>query len=194
MSGYIAGGTATDSSAGPLDTFGAGTTYQTPRMGGFFETYGGDFVFFHGLGIGAEKTYRRDNGAYAGLEYAPSFFDVNAVYRPSIFTPRIKPEFQVGYGRAYLNLFLTPQLCITLPQGCSATNAKITSISDSELHFAWGVRIYPYRGLFVRPQMDLRRVPNNFSSYFGSSWIPQYSIGIGYTLNLNKWLGWGKRW
>ncbi|MGA9883970.1 MAG: hypothetical protein WBQ34_09655 [Candidatus Acidiferrales bacterium] len=192
VSGYIAGGTAIDSSAGPLNTFGAGTIYQTPSMGGTFETIGGDFVFFHGLGIGAEKSDRRGKGAYAGLEYAPSFFDVNAVYRPWIFTRRIRPDFQAGYGRADLNLYLTPQICITLPQGCGASNAVTTSVSDSQIHLAWGVRVYPYRGLFVKPQMDLRHVPNNFSSYFGSSWITQYSVAIGYTFDLSKWLGWGK--
>ncbi len=192
VSAYIAGGTAIDSSAGPLDTLGAGTTYQTPRMGGTFETIGGDFVFFHRLGIGAEESYRRGKAAYAGLEYAPSFFDVNAVYRPWILTRRIRPEFQAGYGRADLSLYLTPQICTTLPQGCGATNAVITSVSDSQIHLAWGVRVYPYRGLFVKPQMDLRRVPNNFSSYFGGSWITQYSVGIGYTFDLSKRLGWGK--
>jgi hypothetical protein len=186
-SGYIAGGTAIDSAAGPLDTLGAGTTYQTPRMGGTFETFGGDFLFFHNLGVGAEETYRRGRSPYAGLEYDPTFFDVNAVYRPWLWSKRVSPELQAGYGRADLNLYLTPQICVTLPQGCGATNAEVTSVRDSELHFAWGLRIYPYRGLFIRPQMDLRRVPHNFSEYFGSSFISQYTVGIGYSFNWSKW-------
>jgi hypothetical protein len=192
LSGYIAGGTAVDSSAGPIDTLGGGTTYQTPRLGGFFETYGGDFMFFHGLGIGVEESARRSKGAYAGLQYNASFLDANAVYRPWLLKRRFSPEFQAGYGRANLTLYLTPQICTTLPQGCGATNAELSSVSDGELHLAAGARIYVYRGAFVRPQIDLRRVPNHFSSYFGSSWIPEYSIGVGYTLNLSKWLGWGK--
>jgi hypothetical protein len=192
FTGYIAGGTATDSSVGPIETLGGGTVYQTPRMGGFFETYGGDYIFFHGLGVGAELSRRRDLGDYAGLEYRALFYDANVVYRPWMLKRRVQPEFQAGYGRADLNLYLTPQICTTLPQGCGATNSEITSVSDGQFHFAAGVRIYVYKGAFVRPQFDLRYVPNNFSAYFGSSWIPQYSVGIGYTFNLRKWLGWGE--
>jgi hypothetical protein len=193
LSGYIAGGTVTDSSAGPIDTLGGGTIYQRPSMGGFFETYGGDFIFFHGLGVGAEETKRPSLGAYAGLQYRASFFDANVVYRPwTQKKRRFSPEFQAGYGRADLNLYLTPQICATLLQGCGATNSEIASVSDGEFHFAAGARVYVYRGAFVRPQIDIRRVPNNFSSYFGSSWIPQYSVAVGYTFNLTKWLGWGK--
>ncbi len=193
LSGYIGGGTATDSSAGPIDTLGGGTVYQSPRMGGVFETYGGDFVFFHGLGVGAEESKRFDLGAYAGLQYRALFFDANVIYRPwELKKRRVQPEFQAGYGRADLNLYVTPQICVTLPQGCPGPRAEITSVSDGEFHAAAGVRIYVYRGAFVRPQFDLRRVPNNFSTFFGSSWIPEYSVSVGYTLNVRKWLGWGE--
>lgn len=192
ISGYIAGGTAMDSSAGPLDTLGAGTIYQTPRMGGFFETIGGDLLIYHGLGVGAEVSYRRNQGSYAGLEYKPSFFDVNAVYRPLMLAGRISPEIQGGYGRADMSLYLTPQICATLRQGCGATNAEIASINDSEYHFAAGVRVYAYRGIFVRPMVDVRHAGSNFASYFGSPWISQYSIAIGYTFHWGNWRGIGK--
>jgi hypothetical protein len=193
LSGYIGGGTATDSSVGPINTLGGGTIYQAPRMGGFFETYGGDFIFFHGLGIGAEESKRRDLGAYAGLQYRALFFDANVVYRPwTLKKRRFQPEFQAGYGRADLDLYVTPQICRTLPQGCGASNVAIASVSDGEFHVAAGARVYLYRGAFVRPQFDLRRVPNDFSTYFGSSWIPEYSVAVGYTFNLRKWVGWGE--
>jgi hypothetical protein len=193
LSGYIGGGTATDSSAGSIDTFGAGTTYPAPSMGGFFETYGGDFIFFHGLGVGAEESKRYDLGSYAGLQYRAIFFDANVVYRPWMARKsRFSPEFQAGYGRADLNLYTTPQICTMLPQGCGAVNGEIVSVSDSQFHVAAGVRIRVYKGAFVRPQFDLRRVPDNFSTYFGSSFIPQYSVVVGYTFNIGKWLGWGE--
>lgn len=192
LSGYIGAGTATDSSAGPIDTLGGGTTYPTPGLGGLFETYGGDFVFFHGLGVGAEESKRADLGAYAGLQYRASFFDANVIYRPWTLKRRFQPEFQAGYGRADLNIYVTPQICTTLPQGCGGPNAEIVSVSDSEFHVGAGVRIYVYRGAFVRPQFDLRRVPNDFSTYFGSSFIPEYSVVVGYTFNIGKWLGWGE--
>ncbi len=193
LSGYIGGGTATDSSIGPIDTLGAGTTYPTPSLGGFFQTYGGDFIFFHGLGIGAEDSSRRNKGAYAGLQYRASFFDVNAVYRPWLLKGRFRPEFQAGYGRADLNLYTTPQICTILPQGCGAVNGEISSIRDSQFHFGASIRIGVYRGAFVQPQFDLRRLPSNFSTYFGSSFIPQYSVNVGYMVDATKGLEWGEQ-
>lgn len=185
-SAYFAGGTATDSSVGPINTLGAGTIYQTPRLGGFFETYGGDLIFFHNLGIGGEMTSRKDNGAYAGLAYHSEFYDVNAVYRPLTVAHRLAPEIQAGYGRSRLNLYYTQQICYKLPEGCPSANAEVTSVSSPQWHFALGLRVYAYKGIFLRPQLDVRRVQNNFTTYFGSPWVFQYSVAVGYTIRLNR--------
>ncbi len=179
---YFAGGTATAPSAGPTDLLNAGT-FQAPTMGGFFKTFGADFIFFHNLGVGIETSSLLGRSPYAGLEYHPAFYDINAVYEPSTFGRRFSPEIQGGYGEALLDFYDTPQICYKLPQGCGAVNGEAFSVNDGQLHFAAGLRIYAYRGLFVRPQVDIRRVGNDFSSYFGSSWIPQYSVGVGYTFN-----------
>ena len=185
-SAYFAGGTAIDSSVGPVDTLGAGTIYQAPRLGGFFDTYGGDVIFFHNLGIGAEMTSREDNGAYAGLTYHSKFYDVNAVYRPLTVAHRLAPEFQAGYGRSRLDLYYTQQICYTLPQGCPGINAEAVSVSNPQFHFAAGFRFYAYKGLFVRPQLDVRRVKGNFTTYFSSPWVYQASVAVGYTLRLSR--------
>jgi len=185
-SGYFAGGTASDSSVGTINTLGAGTTYQSPRLGGFFETYGGDVIFFHNLGIGGEMTSRKDNGAYAGLAYHAKFYDVNAVYRPLTIAKRLTPEIQAGYGRSRLNLYYTQQICYTLSEGCPAVNAEVISVNDSQWHFALGIRFYAYKGIFVRPQLDVRRVQSNFTTYFGSPWVYQYSVALAYTIPLNR--------
>lgn len=180
---YFAGGTATDSSAGPIDLLNVGTESQSPTMGGFFKTFGADFIFFHNLGVGIETSSLYGRSPYAGLEYHPAFYDANAVYEPGMFARRFSPEIQGGYGEAVLDFYDTPQICYKLPQGCGAVNGEAFSVNDGEVHFAGGLRIYAYKGLFVRPQVDIRRVSNNFSSYFGSSWIPEYTVGIGYSFN-----------
>jgi hypothetical protein len=183
---YLAGGTAIDSSAGPVDPLGAGITLEAPRMGGFLETIGGDFIFFHHLGIGAETSFRKGRSAYAYLEYRPSFYDFNVVYQPLTIARRLTPEIQAGYGEADLNFYYTPQICYKLPQGCGPATGEALSVSDPQVHLAGGLRFYVYKGLFVRPQMDVRRVQNNFSSYFGSSWVSEYSVALGYTLHVNR--------
>jgi hypothetical protein len=181
---YFAGGTATDSSSGPLDTLGAGITYNSPRMGGFFETIGADAIFFRNLGVGTEYSFRKDQGPYAGIRYRPTFYDVNAVYHPISGVRRISPEIQAGLGRINVNLYDTPQFCLTAPQGCSAPNAEISSVNHFQLHFAGGVRFYIIKGLFLRPQLDMHWV-RNFTE-FGSSWVPEYTVALGYTYTLRR--------
>jgi hypothetical protein len=192
VSGYFAGGTATSPSVGPMNTLDAGTTYDTPTMSGFFATLGADVIFFHNLGIGAEISSRDGRAPYAGLTYHPSFYDVNAVYRPRTFLERIAPELQAGYGEANLNFYYTTEICYKLPQGCTSANGEVFSADNHQVHFSGGLRIYAYKGFFIRPQVDVRWVQGNFTTYFGRSWVPQYSAAIGYTYNLNRRLQKGK--
>jgi len=177
---YLAGGTATDSSTGPLNTLGAGVTFNTPRMGGLFGTVGGDVILRHRIGGGAEYSFRKDRGPYAGLEYRLVFYDINAVYYPlSNRGRRWLPEVQGGVGRSKLTFYDTPGFCMIAPQGCRSTNAQIETLDHLALHFAGGVRFSIWKGLFVRPQVDLRWI-HTFAD-FGSSWVPEYTLAVGYT-------------
>jgi hypothetical protein len=181
---YYAAGLATDSAAGPIDTLGAGITYNAPRMGGFFDTIGADFIFYHKLGVGAEMSFRNSKGPYAGLQYRPTFYDVNAVYQPVVSSRRLVPDIQAGLGRANLSFYYTPQFCLTFQEGCRSATAEVNSVTHLELHFAGGLRYYIYKGLFVRPQVDLRWV-HKFS-YFGSSLVPEYTVAVGYTIRRGR--------
>jgi len=185
LSGYFAGGTAIEGAAEPIDTFGNGTYYNTPKMGGFFETIGADFMFFHSekFGIGGEYTFRKDRGPYAGLEYQPKFYDLNAVYEPLTFAGRFTPIFQLGAGRASLSIYDTLAACLKLPQGCAGENEQSVNINDLQAHASAGLRFYAYRGIFVSPQVDVRWVEDKFSGYFGSPWVTQYSVAVGYTFH-----------
>lgn len=178
---YFAGGSATDSSIGPVDTLGGGVSYPSSSLGGFFETIGADVIFFdnHRLGVGGEISFRKDRGPYAGLEYRPTFYDINAVYQPLTVVRRFTPEVQGGFGRADLKFYYTPQFCLTFPQGCRLTTAQATSTNYLQLHFAGGLRYYVYKDLFVSPKLDVRWVHN--LAYFSSSWVPEYSVALGYT-------------
>jgi hypothetical protein len=176
---YLAGGTATDSSAGPLNTLGAGVTLNTPSMGGFFATVGGDVIFRNRLGVGAEYSFRKDRGPYAGLAYRPAFYDVNAVYYPLTNVSRISPEIQGGVGKSKLTFYDTPGFCTIAPQGCRSTNAQIETLDTFQVHFAGGVRVSVWKGIFVRPQIDLRWM-HSFPD-FGRPVVVEYSVAVGYT-------------
>ncbi len=81
---YFGLGTARDSSNGQaIDTFGTGTLFNTPRMGGLFETIGGDVMFRPSFGVGFETSFQTQRN-YAGLNYRPLFYDVNAIYTPVV--------------------------------------------------------------------------------------------------------------
>jgi hypothetical protein len=181
---YWAGGTATDSSSGPVNTLGGGVTYNSPRMGGFFGTVGGDVIFWHGLGVGGEISFRQDQGAYAGLSYRPIFYDINAVYQPLKNSRRITPEIQGGFGRLKMTFNYTPQFCLTYPQGCRSTTGQVSTQNYSQLHVGGGVRVYVYKGVFVRPTVDIHWV--NDLTEFSSHWVPAYSVAVGYTIRKGR--------
>jgi hypothetical protein len=47
-----------------------------------------------------------------------------------------------------------------------------------QVHMGVAARFYVADHIFLRPAVDVHYV-NNFSE-FGSNWVPQYSIGVGY--------------
>jgi hypothetical protein len=47
------------------------------------------------------------------------------------------------------------------------------------VHLAAAGRWYLTDHLFLRPALDVHFVRNFFE--FGSNWVPQYSVGIGYS-------------
>lgn len=177
---YLGFGTAMNSSSGvPTDTFGDGTIYFPPRMGGTFMKAGGDFMFTPHLGVGVETSFRTSQGSYAGLLYKPTFYDFNAVYHPIAGnTHRIVPEFQAGVGGANLKFYYNQQYCDTFA-GCSSSNQYLESSNHFQVHMMAGVNIFVKGGFFLRPQFDVRYVHNFFQ--FGSNWVPEYSGVIGYS-------------
>jgi hypothetical protein len=178
-SAYLGFGTATASSSGQgIDTFGTGTPFYTPRMGGLFATLGGDYMFRPHLGFGAEASWRVRQGSYAGLNYRPSFYDFNVIWQPITASKRVVPAFQGGLGGVKLSFYNNQQSCNAFT-GCSTSSGLLAASSHFQLHFAGGVRFYVKPNIFIRPQVDVHWVDNFFQ--FGSSVVPQYSIAIGYT-------------
>jgi hypothetical protein len=179
---YFGLGTAVDSSNGqPIDTFGNGTFYNTPRMGGLFETVGGDFMFRPHLGVGFETSFRSQSN-YAGLNYRPLLYDFNAIYQP-LSSGMVVPEFQAGLGGMNLRYYVNQNYCDSFG-GCSNSNYYVESSNHFQVHFSGGVRFYVKGGIFIRPQVDVHVVNNLFQ--FGSSVVPEYSAAIGYTFGRTR--------
>ncbi len=181
MSADIAFGTGTASAPSTgtgIDTFGTGVLYNTPSVNGAFGKVSGDVMFKPWLGVGANYTWRYSQGAYAGLNYRPSFYDVNAVFRPSVGNRRIEPEFQAGLGGMRLGFYQNQSRCNSFT-GCTATSSLLGSSSHFQVHGLTGVRLYVTQSVFVRPEVEVHWVNNLFQ--FGSNFVPQYGVSLGYT-------------
>ncbi len=112
------------------NTFGDGTIYGGTRMGGLFGNYGGDFLINDHFGIGAESSFRFNQGAYAGLEYRPMFYDFNGIWLPTGKSKRFVPELQAGLGGVNLSYYYPPLIVTSLlvaPRQISSWRAHITS-------------------------------------------------------------------
>ena len=172
-------GTARAKSTGvPIDTFGTGTLYNTPSLGGTFLKFGGDLMLTPHFGAGVEGSVRATQADYAGLKYKPTFYDFNAIWRPFAPGSRIVPELQAGIGGANLKFYYTQQFCDQFA-GCSTQNSFLESSNHFQTHFAAGINFYVTSGIFIRPQAELHWVHNFFQ--FGTDWVPEYSASSGYT-------------
>lgn len=175
-------GTATaPSSNQSIDTFGTGTPFNTPSLNGAFGKISGGANIKPWLGVGAEYSFRFAQAPYAGLNYRPSFYDVNAVFTPSVHSKRIQPEFQAGLGAMNLRYYENQSACDNFA-GCSSSNTFVESSNHFQLHGLAGVRFYVTEHVFVRPEVEVHWVKNLFQ--FGSNVVPQYGVSLGYSFGL----------
>jgi hypothetical protein len=175
VSAYLGLGGAYDSSNGAqIDTFSDGNLHKTPSMGGLFGHIGAAVFVTKHVGIGLEISGNLPKGNYAGIPYRPVFYDVDAIFRPARFTTkRLVPELRAGIGVARLRFLPDDdQSCAQVP-GCPASN-------HFQQHVAVATRWYFTNHFFLRPAFDLHHVDNFFE--FGSDWVPEYSVGIGFSL------------
>ena len=175
---YYGLGTATDSSSNQqIDTFGTGNPYTTPKMAGLFSDIGGSLMFTKHYGLGADLDWRDTHAAYAGLNYRPLFYNFDAVVEPGK-TKHFVPELRGGLGGVNIGYSLSSTACNPFT-GCNTSNQNLESAHHFQVHMGVAARYYVTNHVFLRPAVEAHWV-NNFSQ-FGSNWVPQYSMGIGYS-------------
>jgi hypothetical protein len=178
ISPYFSLGTAMNSSSNQqIDTFGTGSPYTTPKLGGLFGDIGATFMVTPHWGVGGDMSWRTTQAAYAGLNYRPFFYNFDAVYEPGK-TKHIVPELRGGLGGVSLRYSINQQNCDAFA-GCSTSNQFLESSHHFQAHMEAAARIYVTNRVFVRPSVEAHWVNNFFQ--FGSNWVPQYSIGVGYS-------------
>jgi outer membrane protein W len=183
---YFGVGTATaDSNGTSIDTFNTGNVsaanttgfFNTPKITGAFGKAGADFMLTRHFGLGADVDWRFSQGDYAGLNYRPTFYDFYGIWQPITRVRRIVPEFTGGLGAAKLSFFYPQSYCDAFA-GCSSSNTFVESSNHFQIRMGAGVAFYATDHIFIRPQVDAHWI-NNFYQ-FGSNWVPEYSVSVGY--------------
>ncbi len=183
---YFGAGTMrADSNGQSIDTFGTGNAYpantpgfyNTPKLTGAFGKAGADFMFTPHFGVGGEADFRFSQGDYAGLNYRPTFYDFYGIYEPITRFKRVVPELIGGLGAVNLK-FYYPQSSCDAFAGCTSSNSYVESSNHFQVRVGAGLAFYATPHVFLRPQIDAHYV-NNFSQ-FGSNWVPEYSVAVGY--------------
>lgn len=175
---YIGFGSAYASSTGArIGTFGDGTLYKAATLDGAFGHIGADIFFAKHLGVAGEISWRFPAGTYAGIPYRPTFYSVDAIYRPNWWKGRWEPELRAGIGGASLHFFpADPVSCSNVP-GCPSSD-------HFQQHLAAAARWYFTDHFFLRPAIDLHHVDNLYE--FGTGWVPEFSIGAGYSVGRSE--------
>ena len=143
--------------------------------GGTYLGVGGDYLLKRKFGVGAEVFWRKTQGLYnSQLPFRPVFWNFNAIYAPT-FKKHFGAELVAGVGGETIRQY-------GLVSNCDSNGNCSNYTSDTHFMGAvgGGLRIYPIRGIFVRPEARIYLVPNNVE--FNSSLAVRYGVSIGFTL------------
>ncbi|HLW88731.1 MAG TPA: hypothetical protein VKR57_09565 [Terriglobales bacterium] len=162
----------------PGNSFSAGTLLPA-EGGGAFVGFNGDVLFKGNLGAQIEVNWRASQGLYGGqLPYRPLFYDFNAIYARR-FTKLVGAEALAGIGAESIRFYQGTYNC-DFYGNCSNYVSSTHFMGD----FGGGIRFYPYKSFFVRPEMRLYLVHNNVE--FSSARLVRYGVSIGYTFGGSK--------
>jgi len=150
------------------------TTSPQGLNGGLYPVIGGDALFWRGLGIGGEVSWRGSRTNYLGATpFRPIFWDLNAV-----FAPRLKrafaPELQAGLGQEDLRFYTGQVSCNPFTGTCQ----NFVSTHHFAGHFGAGLRIYN-GNFFIRPEAHIYLVHDN--NEFSTGKIGRVGVSVGYS-------------
>ena len=141
--------------------------------GGLYPSISGDFSIRKKFAVGGEISWRGGQGNYDGSQpYRPIFWDFDGLYLPKLGA-HAQAEFSAGIG-AESTRFYTNYI------NCSFTSCTNYQTSTHFMgQFGAGLKLYPKGGLFIRPEVHLYVVNNNYE--YTSPYVVRYGASIGYT-------------
>lgn len=174
QTGNIAFGASTLISSYPSSAVTNSGVYYTPSMGGgTYLSVSGDILPWKNFGFGGEVSWRASQNLYLGYQpYRPIFFSGNAVYAPKL-GKHIGVDLTAGIGAESLRFYNNFYTCGFA--GCT----NYTSSNHFMGVFGGGVKFYARGGLFIRPEVRLYLIHDNFE--FNSNHAVRPGVSIGYT-------------
>src|SRR5713101_3695859 len=148
---------------------------HTPQSltGGAYPSFSADVLFFKNIGIQGEFAWKASRGIWQDVQpYRPMFYDFNAIFVPKI-ADRTYLELLAGIGSEATRFYQPFQVCDF------NTCKNFVTINHFMGHFGVGLKAYPFRKFFVRPEAHLYLVNDN--QEFSSGRAVRYGISIGYT-------------
>ena len=173
-----ASGSGIDQNTGLACTTGS-TCLLSPSLGGFFLGFGGGVMVNKHFGFGAEAVLQPAKQDYAGLQARQTFYDVNAIYAP-VNEKKVALRLEGGIGGAKTSFSITQSSCVG-PAVCSSQSQPVGNSSHFQIHAGVGVQLFVTEHIFIRPQFDLRYIPN-FTTQYGSNVVPAGMVWVGYSL------------
>jgi hypothetical protein len=141
--------------------------------GGAYPSFSADVLFFKNIGIQGEFAWKATRGRWEDVQPdRPMFYDFNAIYVPKLAN-RTYLELLAGLGAQATRFYQPNQICD--PFSCR----NFVTINHFMGHFGVGLKAYPFKNFFVRPEAHLYLVNDN--QEFSSGRAVRYGISIGYT-------------
>jgi hypothetical protein len=150
----------------------------TPSLGGFFMNLGGDIMFTHHLGLGAEASFQPAKSDYGPLQYRQTFIDGNFLYEP-FSNKRWALQLQGGLGAARTGFSFAENSCVGTAV-CVNQVQPVGTATHFQVHAGAGVQVFVTEHFFIRPEFDLHYVPN-LTDQFGSNAVPMFMVNFGYS-------------
>jgi hypothetical protein len=147
------------------------------EKGGLYINIGGDVVFYKNIGVNVETAWRATQGTYGsgtGYNDRPILTDFNVLYQPHI-GHRLGAELMAGIGSADTRIY---------EQGVSCSQCYNSSDHFME-HIGGGIRFYPWKHIFIRPEAHYYHIQDNNSGtdngFFSSNNVIRVGASVGYT-------------
>jgi hypothetical protein len=151
------------------------TGNHTPQSltGGAYPSFSADVLIFKNIGVQGEFAWKASRGIWQVVQpYRPMFYDFNAIFVPKIAS-RTYLELLAGIGSEATRFYQPFQVCDF------DTCKNFVTINHFMGHFGVGLKAYPFKNFFVRPEAHLYLVNDN--QEFSSGRAVRYGVSIGYT-------------